>query len=140
MNCIVGFTCGTFDLLHAGHILMLEECSYECNYLIIGLQTDPSIDRPEKNSPIQSVEERTIQLNAVKWVDEIVVYETEADLKKLLLKRRPNVRIIGMDWKGKSFTGHDIEDIEIYYNRRDHEYSSTELIKRIKNVRINKTL
>ena len=127
-----GFTCGAFDLLHAGHILMLKECKEICDYLIVGLQTDPSIDRLYKRKPIQSLEERRIQLEAVKYVDQIVIYETEDDLVDLLWKLRPDIRILGMDWKDKNFTGYDIQNIEIYFNSRSHNYSTTELIDRIK--------
>ena len=127
----IGFTCSCFDLLHAGHILMLKDSKEQCDYLIVGLQTDPTIDRPEKNKPIQSFEERKIQLEAVKYVDEIFVYETEQDLYKKLLDIKPDVRILGSDYIGKSFTGDDL-DIEIYYHERNHNYSTTNLRKQIK--------
>ena len=122
----VGFTCSSFDLLHAGHILMLEDAEKQCDYLIIGLQTDPTIDRPEKNKPIQTWEERVIQLSAVKYIDELFVYETEEDLYKKLLDIKPDIRILGSDYKNKSFTGDDL-DIPIYYHDRNHNYSSTNL-------------
>jgi glycerol-3-phosphate cytidylyltransferase len=131
---IVGFTCSAFDLLHAGHILMLREASTVCDELIVGLQTDPTIDRPEKNKPIQSLRERLIQLNAVKWVDSIYIYETEAELLQLMQNLPINVRIIGEDYLGKDFTGKDYHlasDQRIYYNSRKHEYSSSELRQRI---------
>ena len=121
-----GFTCSCFDLLHAGHILMLKDSKEQCDYLIVGLQTDPTIDRPEKNKPIQSFKERKIQLEAVKYVDEIFTYETEEDLYKKLLEINPNIRILGSDYIGKSFTGDDL-DISIYYHERKHNYSSTNL-------------
>lgn len=127
---IVGFTCGAFDLLHAGHILMLKEASSKCDKLIVGLQTDPSIDRPKKNEPIQDLQERYIQLDAIGFVDEILIYETELDLENLLAKLNPDIRIIGMDHKDKDFTGKDL-DIQIYYNSRDHGYSTSDLRKRI---------
>jgi glycerol-3-phosphate cytidylyltransferase len=132
----IGFTCGAFDLLHAGHILMLEECKEVCDYLIVGLQTDPSIDRLYKHTPIQTLKERMIQLEAVKYVDEVVTYETEEDLIDLLNRYRSEiyVRILGADWRGASFTGHEMKDIRIYFNKRDHGYSSTELINRIKST------
>ena len=102
---IIGFTCGSFDLLHAGHVLMLEECKSVCDYLVVGLQTDPSLDRPRKNSPVQSLEERRIQLSAIRYVDEVLVYETEKDLVKMLIEVQPDLRILGADWEGKDYTG-----------------------------------
>jgi glycerol-3-phosphate cytidylyltransferase len=131
----VGFTASCFDLLHAGHILMLEEAKSVCDYLIVALQADPSIDRPNKRRPVQSLIERQIQLKAVKYIDEVVVYETEDDLLDLLKTLHIDVRIIGEDYAGKDFTGRDYclaHDIEIYYNSRKHNFSSTELIERIK--------
>ena len=131
---VIGFTCSTFDLLHAGHITMLEEAKHHCEYLIVGLQTDPTIDRPEKNKPIQSLVERQIQLAAVKYVDEIVCYQTEEDLKDLLLTLPINVRVLGDEYKSKDFTGKDIakqRNIKIIYNGRDHSFSSTSLRKRV---------
>ena len=130
----VGFTCSTFDLLHAGHILMLAECKQICDYLIVGLQTDPTIDRPDvKNKPVQSIVERFVQLSAVKFVDEIVVYDTEKDLEDLLMFLPITVRIIGEEYKDKEFTGKQIcEDrgIKIWYNSRNHRFSSSELRNR----------
>jgi glycerol-3-phosphate cytidylyltransferase len=121
------------DLLHAGHILMLKEVKKQCHYLVVGLHTDPTIDRPEKNKPIQSIEERRIQLEAVKYVDEIVEYDTEEDLVKLLKEISPEVRFVGEDWKDNpNLTGIDLP-IKIVFNTRDHNYSSTELRKRILN-------
>ncbi len=126
-----GFTAGTMDLLHAGHILMLKEVKEQCHYLIVGLHRDPTIDRPEKNKPIQSVEERRIQLEAVKYVDEIIEYDTEEDLIKILKMLNPDVRFVGEDWKGNpNLTGVDLP-IKIIYNTRDHNFSSTELRTRI---------
>jgi glycerol-3-phosphate cytidylyltransferase len=133
MNMIenrVGFTCGAFDVLHAGHFLMLEEAKKQCEYLIVGLQSDPTIDRPEKNKPVQTVEERKIQLEACKFIDEVVVYNTEMELVKLLNQIKPDIRIIGEDWKNKNFTGIEI-GIPIHYNERKHDYSSSNLRKRI---------
>ena len=126
----IGFTCSCFDLLHAGHILMLEDAKAQCDKLIVGLQTDPTIDRPEKNKPIQSFEERYIQLQAVKYIDEIFIYDTEEDLYKKILYFNPDVRILGSDHKGKSFTGDDL-NISIYYHQRNHNYSSTNLRKKL---------
>mgnify|MGYP001220625635 CR=1 FL=1 len=127
-----GFTCGAFDLLHAGHVLMLEEAKSHCDYLIVGLHTDPSIDRENKNKPIQSLNERLIQLRAIKYVDLVVIYDTESDLINVLKALNPDVRIIGSDYVGKSFTGQDL-NIEIAYNTRNHSFSSSELRARIKN-------
>lgn len=126
----IGITCSTFDLLHAGHVLMLEECKLHCDYLIVALQTDPTIDRPKKNRPIQSLVERYLQLDAVKWVDKIIPYSTEAELEELFLSLRLHVRIIGSDHEGKDFTAKGIctrRNIKIVYNQRDHRYSSTAL-------------
>ena len=127
----IGFTCSCFDLFHAGHVMMLKEANTVCDYLIVGLQTDPTIDRPNKNKPIQSVLERYIQLKGCKYVDEIVPYTTEADLYDLLTSFKIDVRIIGEDYKDKSFTGSDL-DIPIYYNSRKHMFSSSELRNRLK--------
>ena len=131
----IGFTCSTFDLLHAGHITMLEEAKHHCDYLIVGLQTDPTVDRPDsKNSPIQTIVERQIQLAAVKYIDEIVVYTTEQDLTDLLLTLPVDVRVIGEEYKTKDFTGKDIakaRGCKIIYNGRDHSFSSTSLRKRV---------
>jgi glycerol-3-phosphate cytidylyltransferase len=131
----VGFTCSTFDLLHAGHIVMLEDAKKQCDYLIVGLQTDPTIDRPDtKNKPIQSVVERYLQLKAVKYIDEIIVYSTEKDLEDLLLILPVNVRILGEEYATKDFTGKQIclnRGIEVYFNKREHSFSTTELRQRI---------
>ena len=126
-NKTVGFACGAMDLLHAGHVLMLEECSRYCDYLIVGLHTNPNIDRPDKNKPVQSLVERYIQLSACKYVDEIVPYETEQDLLELLKAFPIDVRFVGMDWKDKPFTGHEINSIDVIYTQRDHDYSSSGL-------------
>ena len=137
----IGFTCSTFDLLHAGHITMLEEAKRHCDYLIVGLQTDPTIDRPDKNAPIQSVVERQIQLAAVKYIDEIVMYATERDLEDLLLTLPINIRIIGEEYKSKSFTGKSIckdRGIKMVYNGRDHSFSSTSLRKRVYEIENNR--
>ena len=130
----VGFTCSTFDLLHAGHILMLAECKQVCDYLIVGVQSDPTVDRPgTKNKPVQSIVERYVQLSAVKFVDEIIVYNTEKDLEDMLMFLPIGVRIIGEEYKDKDFTGKQIcEDrgIKIWYNSRSHRFSSSELRQR----------
>ena len=126
-----GFTCSCFDLFHAGHIMMLKEAKSKCDYLIVGLQTDPTIDRPEKNKPIQSVVERFIQLESCKYVDEVVVYATEKDLIDILYTYPINIRFVGEEYKDKEFTGKDLEHVEIYYNSRRHSFSTTELRKRV---------
>ncbi len=127
----VGFTCSCFDLFHAGHIMMLKEAKSVCDYLIVGLQTDPTTDRPEKNKPVQSVVERFIQLEACKYVDEVVVYATEKDLLDILYSYPINVRIVGEEYRDKDFTGKDLEHIEMYYNARKHSFSTTELRGRV---------
>ena len=129
-NHKIGFTCSCFDLLHAGHILMLKDAKDQCDYLIVGLQTDPTIDRPQKNKPIQSLEERKIQLEAVKYIDEIIIYNTEDELYSLLQKINPDIRILGTDYKEKSFTGDDL-NIKIYYHERKHDFSTTNLRNKI---------
>ena len=126
-----GFTCSCFDLFHAGHIMMLKEAKAKCEYLIVGLQTDPTIDRPEKNKPIQSVVERFIQLESCKYVDEVVVYATEKDLIDILYTYPINIRFVGEEYKDKDFTGKDLEHIEMYYNSRKHSFSTTELRQRV---------
>ena len=129
---IIGFTCSCFDLLHAGHILMLKDAKKHCDYLIVGLQTDPTIDRPKlKNKPIQDIKERKIQLEAVKYIDEIIIYNDEEELYKLLKKIKPDIRILGSDYINKSFTGDDL-DIEIYFHKREHSYSSSILREKLK--------
>jgi glycerol-3-phosphate cytidylyltransferase len=131
----IGIVFSTFDLLHAGHIAMLAEVRNHCDYLIAGLQTDPTIDRPDtKNKPIQSIVERQITLSATRYVDEIVVYQTEADLCDILLTLPIDVRILGIEYKDKEFTGKDIcnqRGIGIIYNSRDHSFSSSSLRKRV---------
>ena len=130
MKSRIGFTCGAFDVLHTGHAMMLEEARSVCNYLIVGVQSDPSIDRPEKNKPIQSYEERIIMVKAMKFVDEVVAYDTEDDLVKLLTELKPDIRILGADWKGKKFSGYE-RPIKCYFNSRNHTWSSSNLRKRI---------
>ena len=126
----IGFTCSTFDLFHAGHIMMLREAKDRCDYLIVGLQTDPTIDRPQKNKPVQTVFERFIQLNACVYVDEVVVYATEKELRDILLSYAIDVRILGEEYQGKEFTGHDIP-MEFYFNKRKHSFSTSELRQRV---------
>ena len=131
----VGLTASTFDLFHAGHVVMLEEAKRMCDYLIVAIQTDPTIDRPDtKNRPIQSIVERQIQIKACRYVDEVIVYTTEKDLDDILKTLPINVRILGIEYKDKPFTGKDIclnRGIDFYYNKRDHSFSSTDLRKRV---------
>ena len=129
-NKIVGITFGSFDLCHYGHALMFEECKQYCDYLIVGVQSDPSIDRPEKNSPIQSHKERLGIVNSIRFVDEVKPYDTESDLIKMLKEVNPDVRILGADHKGTEFTGHEM-NIKCIFNSRDHGYSTSELRKRV---------
>ena len=130
----IGFTASQFDMLHAGHIAMLSEARNHCDYLIAGLQNNASWDRPEKNAPIQSIVERQIQLAATRYVDEIVVYNTENDLEDILLILPIDVRILGIEYRDREFTGRDIcttRGIELIYNKRDHSFSSSSLRKRV---------
>ena len=129
---VVGITAGAFDLFHAGHMLMLKDASNQCDHLIVALQTDPSIDRKEKNKPVQSMYERFVQVNACKYVDEIIPYETEDDLYALIMNNNIDLRIIGNEYRNKDFTAREI-GIEIYYNVRNHQWSTTELRERILN-------
>ena len=136
----IGFTCSTFDLLHAGLVTMLEEAKRHCDFLIVGLQNDPTLDRAEKNKPVQSIVERQIQLAAVKYVDEIIIYNTEQDLIDLLLTLPIDVRVLGEEYKNKDFTGKDIakqRGSKIVYNGRDHSFSSTSLRKRVASAEYN---
>ena len=124
----IGFTCSSFDLLHAGHVQTLREAKEHCDYLIVGLQIDPSLDRPEKNPPIQTIVERYSQLKAVRYVDEIIPYKTEQDLEDILELYTIDVRVLGEEYRDKDFTGKDIcrkRDIDLHFNRRDHRFSST---------------
>ena len=130
----IGFTASQFDMLHAGHVAMLSEAKNHCDYLIAGLQNNASWDGPEKNAPIQSIVERQIQLAATRYVDEIVVYNTEKDLEDILLTLPIDVRILGVEYRDKEFTGRDICDkrnIKLIFNSRDHSFSSSSLRKRV---------
>ena len=127
----VGFTCSCFDLFHAGHIMMLKEAKSVCDYLIVGLQTDPTIDRPDKNKPIQSIFERFVQLDSCKYVDEVVVYATEKELLDILHSYPIDIRIVGDEYQNKEFTGKELSHIELYYNSRKHSFSTTELRMRV---------
>ncbi|PTT16580.1 glycerol-3-phosphate cytidylyltransferase [Flavobacterium sp. HMWF030] len=137
----VGITFSAFDLLHAGHIKMLEEAKRECDYLIVGLQTDPTLDRPEKNSPSQTVVERYIQLKGCRFVDEIVPYATEQDLEDILQSFKIDVRIIGDEYKDQNFTGRtycEQKGITLYFNVRDHRFSSSNLRKEVAEKQLKK--
>jgi len=140
----IGITFSTFDMLHAGHIAMLSEAKNHCDYLICGLQTDPTIDRPDtKNRPVQSIVERQIQLAACRYVDEVVVYQTEQDLIDLLLILPLDVRILGVEYQDKDFTGKyegGERGIELVFNGRDHSFSSSSLRKRVAAAETFKTL
>lgn len=130
----IGFTCSTFDLLHAGHISMLREAKSQCDYLICGLQVNPNVDRKEKNSPIQNIVERQVQLSAIKYVDEVIIYCTEADLLDIINMYPINVRILGEEYRSKDFTGKDEcrnRGIDLYFNKRDHRFSTSDLRKRV---------
>jgi glycerol-3-phosphate cytidylyltransferase len=126
-----GFTAGCFDLLHAGHCMMLKEARLSCDHLTVFLQTDPTIDRPDtKAKPTQSLPERLVQLEAIRWVDDVKIYQTEQELIEWLTLESYDVRIIGADYKNKSFTGDDLPH-EVVYNSRDHAFSTTELRQRV---------
>ena len=130
----IGITFSTFDLFHAGHVKMLEEAKSKCDYLIVGLQLDPSVDRPEKNKPTQSIIERYVQLRACKYINEIIPYVTEDDLIDILSSFKIDVRIIGEEYKEKKFTGKDYcrkKGIDIYYNKREHRFSSSALRNKV---------
>ena len=137
----IGITFSTFDLLHAGHVAMLAEAKNHCDYLICGLQTDPTIDRASKNKPVQSIVERQIQLAGSRYVDEVVVYATEKDLEDILLTLPIDVRILGVEYQDKDFTGRDIcysRGIELVFNGRDHSFSSSSLRRRVYEAEMQK--
>ena len=140
----IGITFSTFDMLHAGHIAMLSEAKNHCDYLIAGLQTDPTIDRPtQKNPPVQSIVERQIQLAACRYVDEVVVYQTEEDLVDLLLILPIDVRILGVEYQGMEFSGRDecvTRGIDLIYNGRDHSFSSSSLRRRVARAEVERGL
>ena len=130
----IGFTCSTFDLLHAGHVMMLREAKAQCDYLICGLQVDPTLDRAEKNAPIQSIVEREAQLAAIKYVDEVIIYCTEADLCDIINMYPIDVRILGEEYRDRDFTCKDEckkRGIQLYFNKRDHRFSTSDLRKRV---------
>lgn len=133
-STVTGFTCSTFDLFHAGHVVMLEEAKRQCDYLIVGVQADPTIDRATKNKPVQSIIERQIQVKACKYVDEVVIYTTEKELEDILKTLPIDIRILGEEYLDKEFTGKEIclkRGIRFHYNKRDHSFSSTDLRKRV---------
>lgn len=130
----VGITCSTFDLLHSGHVAMLREAKTACDYLICALQNDPSVDRPNKNQPVQNIVERQAQLAAIRYVDEILVYNTEDELRDILSMYQIDVKIMGEEYRDIDFTGKDIcqkRGIEFYFNKRDHRFSTSDLRKRV---------
>lgn len=138
---IIGFTCGAFDLTHAGHFIMFKEVKKQCDYLIVGLQLDPSVDRSDKHKPIQPFKERKIQLQACKYIDEIVTYKTEKGLFSLLKKIKPDIRFMGIDWKNKPNYSRDrLPEMKVIYNSRDHGYSTSKLRKRVSDGEINRTI
>mgnify|MGYP003325264201 FL=1 len=133
----IGFTCGTFDLLHPGHISLFKSCKMKCNRLIVGLHSDPSIERPEKNKPIQSLYERWLQLSSTKYVDDIIPYDTEKDLINILITTDIHLRFLGDDYNSNEFTGKNVcknKGIGLIYFSREHGWSSSELRERIKNA------
>ncbi len=127
---IIGFTCGAFDITHAGHYLMFKECREQCDFLIVGLQVNPNVDRKDKHKPVQTLKERKIQLEACKYIDKIITYKTEKDLVELIKDLKPDIRFIGADWKGKDFTGKNLP-IKVVFNSRNHNYSSSALRERV---------
>ena len=129
----IGFVASSFDLIHPGYIVMLKEAKSVCEHLICGLHSDPTVDRPSKNKPVQTVEERLMVLEAIRYVDEVVIYNTEEELCELLKAVRPDVRILGTDYFGKDYTGSEL-DIEIYWHKRNHQWSTTNLRKRIEDA------
>lgn len=141
-NPVIAVTAGSFDLFHSGHILMLEEAKNQCDHLTVLLQTNPNIDRPDKNIPIQSLHERFLQLRSCKYVDEIIVYETEDDLYTLLSSIKFDKRFIGADWEGKAYTGYDISGMteKVIFNSRNHKFSSSNLRERVLNAERTKVM
>lgn len=139
-NKIIGFTASTFDLLHAGHVAMLTEAASQCDFLIVGLLTDPTKDRPdEKNPPIQTTYERWIQAQAISVIDMLIPFDTEEDLETMIKMIKPHKRFVGEEYKGTHHTGWDIKDVEIIYNKREHNYGSTQLRQKIYKQELAKT-
>ena len=133
---VKGFSCGAFDVMHAGHLIMFEECKKHCDWLIIGLHINPQTDRKEKTRPVQTSFERYMQLKACKFIDEIIPYDTEEDLYNLLVSVKPDVRFMGNDWQGKpNYSRDKLPDMRVVYNDRKHSFSSSNLRKRIKNAK-----
>ena len=133
-NKKIGLTCSTFDLFHSGHVIMLEEAKRQCDYLIAAIQVDPTLDRQTKNKPVQSIIERQIQVSACKHVDEIIVYSTEKELEDIFMALPIDVRILGEEYKDTEYTGKEIcmkRGIELYFNKRDHFFSSSDLRQRV---------
>lgn len=127
---IIGFTCSTFDLFHAGHVVMLSEAKDMCDYLIVGLLSDPTIDRPDlKQKPVQTLFERYIQISSCKYVDEVIPFSTEQEIVDMVLTINPDIRIVGEEYRGKDHTGKDL--CPIHYNKRRHSFSTTELRERV---------
>ena len=133
-----GITFGAFDLFHAGHVLMLEEAKDVCDYLIVCIQTDPSLDRLEKNKPVQSITEREIQVSGCRYVDEVIIYDTELDVLDIIDTIDWDVRIIGEEYRNKDFTGRDQTLDKCYFNTRPHNFSSSELRQRVSNEHFKK--
>ena len=129
-NKKIGFCCSAFDILHCGHVLMLEDAKKQCDVLVVGLHTNPNLDRASKNKPIQEYEERELQIKGCRYVDEIIQYATEDDLMNILVNLQPHIRILGTDWKDKPYTGH-LLPINIHWHLRDHNWSTTYLRDRI---------
>jgi len=128
----IGYTCSTFDVCHSGHIAMLAECKAHCDFLVVGLLSDPTIDRPStKNKPIQSLFERWVQIQAISYIDLVFPFESENDLRDSLLVIRPDIRFVGEEYRDVDHTGKDLVDIEMFYNTRKHSFSTTELRQRI---------
>lgn len=133
----IGFTCSTFDLFHSGHNVMLMEAKSLCDYLIVGLLVDPTIDRPSnKNKPVQSVFERYIQVASCRFVDEVIPFETEKDLVDMILTINPDIRIVGEEYENTNHTGKGL--CPIHYNKRKHSFSTTELRDRVRIAEVNK--
>ncbi len=137
-NKKIGCTFSCWDLLHAGHNIFLEDCKNNCEVLCVGLQTDPTIDRPEKNKPIQSLEEREIQVKSCRYVDYYFIYSTEETLYNSVVNLKPNIRFLGNDYVGKKYTGDDLNVPIHYHPRSDHNYSTTNLRKNIYNREVEK--
>ena len=126
----ISFTASCFDLLHPGHVLMLKDAKRQADILVVALHTDPTINRSTKNKPVQSFEERSIMINSIKYVDFVIEYATESDLFNILVNLNPNVRVLGSDWEGKEYTGHELP-IPVYFHKRDHDWSTSGLRKRV---------